>query len=60
MIPLFLILHIVVGATLAGSAMIVALTLGFDTLRPLLTAALIGVLIALPVSWIVAKKIGGQ
>ncbi|MEQ9039302.1 MAG: CTP synthetase [Silicimonas sp.] len=57
MIPLFLIVHIFVGTTLAGSAMVAALTLGYDTLQPLLVAALIGFIVAFPVSWFVAKEI---
>lgn len=57
MIPLFLIVHIFVGATLAGSAVIVALTLGLDTLQPLLIAAILGFVAAFPVSWYVAKQI---
>ena len=57
MIPLFLIVHIFVGATLAGSAVVAALTFGFDTLQPVLIAALIGFLAAFPVSWYVAKQI---
>lgn len=57
MLGLFLIVHIFLGTTLAGSAVVVALTMGLDTLRPLLIAALIGFLISVPASWIVAKKI---
>ena len=57
MIGLFLIVHIFIGSTLAGSAVIVALTMGLGTLQPLLVAALIGYLISIPVSWYVAKSI---
>ncbi len=57
MIPLFLIVHIFVGATLAGTGIIIALTLGFDTLQPVLWSAVAGFVLAFPVSWFVAKRI---
>lgn len=60
MLPLFLIVHIFVGATLAGSAIIVALTLGFDTLQPVLWSGILGFLLAFPVSWFVAKEIDAR
>ena len=56
-LPLLLILHIFIGATLAGSAIIVALTLGFTSLAPILIAGGLGFLVAFPVSWIVARKL---
>lgn len=54
---LALVMHVFLGATLAGSAMVVALTLGLTTLQPLLIAALIGYLISIPASWYVAKAV---
>ena len=57
MIPLFLVIHIFVGATLAGAGVIAALSLGYGTLVPLLVSAAIGFLLSIPVSWIVAKRI---
>ena len=42
---------------LAGSAVIVALTLGYDTTVPVLASAAIGFVAAFPVSWAVAKKL---
>ena len=57
MLRLAFIVHLFVGATLAGSAMVFALTMGWDTLQPLLIAALIGWLISLPLSWILARKL---
>lgn len=56
---LFLVVHIFVGATTAGGAVAVALVLGFDSLMPLLVAAALGMLASIPVSWFVAKRIGG-
>lgn len=57
MIPLFLILHILIGTALSGSAVVVALTLGLDTLWPLLIAAGLGFVVAFPVSWLVAREL---
>ena len=57
MLRLAFIVHLFVGATLAGSAMVFALTMGWDTLKPLVIAALVGWLVSLPVSWILARKI---
>lgn len=57
MFRLALVVHLFLGATLAGSAMVVALTMGWDTLYPLVISALIGWLISIPASWYVAKQI---
>lgn len=54
---LFFLMFTILLTTLAGTGVIAALTAGFDTLTPILIAAGAGALIALPVSWIVAKKI---
>lgn len=57
MLRLALVLHVILGTTLAGSAVVVALTMGYDTLNPILIAALIGYLVSYPISWIAAKAI---
>jgi predicted PurR-regulated permease PerM len=57
MLRLGLILHLFIGSTLAGSAIIVALVMGQDTMTPILIAALIGFLVAIPVTWMVTKMI---
>lgn len=57
MFRLALILHLFIGSTIAGSAVIVALVAGLDTLKPILIAAAIGFVISIPVAWMVAKKI---
>ena len=54
---LFLLVYIFISATLAGSAMVAALTMGLDTLQPLLYAALGGFVVAIPIAWVIAKKI---
>ena len=57
MFRLAFILHLFIGSTLAGSAVIAALVVGQDTLTPILIAALIGFVAAFPVTWLVAKKL---
>lgn len=47
----------IIATTLAGSAVVVALTMGYDTLVPIVTAAVLGCALAFPVTWIVARKI---
>jgi hypothetical protein len=46
-----------VATTLMGVGVIIALTTGFVTLKPILLAAGIGFLLALPVSWLIAKQL---
>lgn len=52
-------LYSLIATTLAGSAIVVSLVLGYDTLVPLLIAAGIGFAAALPASLIVAKQMRG-
>ena len=57
MTRLTMILFSMIGTALAGSGVIAALTAGYDTLNPILISAAAGALLALPVSWRVAKQI---
>ncbi|SFL35169.1 CTP synthetase [Shimia haliotis] len=57
MLRLSLILHLFIGSTLAGVAVIVALVSGFDTMRGILIAAVMGYLVGYPVSAYVAKEL---
>ena len=57
MIWLMVILHVFIGSTLAGSFVIAALAMGYDTLTPILITAATGFVVAFPVSWIVAKQL---
>lgn len=54
---LVIILHVFIGSTLAGAGVIAALSLGYDTLTPILATAAAGFLGAFPVSVYVSKKI---
>ena len=51
------ILYSLIATTLAGTAVIAVLTAGYGTLGPILTAAIAGAVVALPVSWFVARAI---
>jgi predicted PurR-regulated permease PerM len=59
MTRLMMILFSMISTTLMGVGMIVALTMGYDTLNPLLIAIAIGFVISIPASWIIAKQITG-
>ncbi|MCA0922270.1 CTP synthetase [Pseudooceanicola nanhaiensis] len=56
MMRLASILFSLISTTLAGTAVIAVLVAGYDTLVPILAAAATGFVLALPVSWFVAKK----
>ena len=51
------ILYSLIGTTLAGSLVVVALGTGYDTLVPIVTGAFVGAVVALPVTWLVARSI---
>lgn len=59
MARLTMILFSIISTSLMGVGVIVALTTGYVTLTPILVAAAIGFVLAVPVSWIVAKQIIG-
>jgi len=57
MIALTLVIHIFLGTTLAGSAVVAALVLGYDGAVPIVTAAALGFFAAFPLSWVIAKRL---
>ena len=57
MIRLASVLYSIIGTSLAGSAVIAVLVMGYDTLWPILMAGAIGALVAVPISFMVAHKI---
>lgn len=57
MARLTLILFSIISTSLMGAAIVVALTMGLDTLQPIMVAAVIGFVAAMPVSWLVAKQL---
>lgn len=50
-------LFTVIGSTLAGTAIIAVLVAGYTTLTPILIAAGIGALVAIPATWLIARMI---
>ena len=46
-----------IAPTLAGTFMVAALTMGYDTLQPLLIAAGVGAVIAIPATYFISKAI---
>jgi hypothetical protein len=50
-------LYSIIGTSLAGSFVIAALTLGYDTAVPIIVAAAVGAVLGLPASYFVARAI---
>ena len=57
MLRLGMILFSIVATTFMGVAIIASLTIGYDTLRPIVVAAGAGFVLALPATWVVARKL---
>jgi uncharacterized membrane protein len=57
MLRLGFILHLFIGSTLAGIGVIAALVSGYDTLYPILIAALVGYVLSLPATWAVTRAL---
>ena len=57
MLRLAMILYSLIGTTLAGSAVIAALTMGYDTLQPILIAAELAAVLAVLAMLVVARKL---
>lgn len=51
------ILYFMISTTMMGILVTVALSMGYATGRPILLAALAGFVLAMPVSWWIARKI---
>jgi len=57
MLRLASILYSLIGTTLAGSAIVVALVAGYDGAQGIVVAAVVGALAALPVAYLVARRL---
>lgn len=55
MLRLAFTLYSLIGTTLGGSFMVAALVTGYDTLVPILIAAAAGFVLAVPMSYFIAK-----
>ena len=60
MLRIALLIFSMIATTLAGSAIVVALTLGYGTLKPIATAAALGLVAAVPATWLVARQMAGR
>jgi hypothetical protein len=54
---LIIVLHVFIGSTIAGSLIIAALVIGQDSVATLIGAAIAGYVVAVPVSWLLAKQL---
>lgn len=54
---LTMVLYSMIATALAGSGVVAVLTAGYGTLWPIVIAAAVGVVVAVPVAWLVAKQI---
>ena len=54
---LMMVLYSIIATALAGSGVVAVLTAGYATLWPIVIAAAAGAVLALPVSWVVARQI---
>ncbi len=54
---LMMVLYSMIATALAGTGVIAVLTMGYGTLWPIVIAAAVGAVLALPVSWAVARQI---
>lgn len=57
MIRIFSIIFTIASGVLMGCFIIIALVLGQDTAQPIIYAALAGLLVAVPISWLIASKV---
>lgn len=57
MFNLFSLIYTIAGATCAGIGVVIALSIGQDTLQPILIAAAAGSLVGIAASWVIAGKL---
>ena len=50
-------IYSVLAVTLAGVGVVIMLVLGFGNLVPLLSGAVVGAIVAAPLSWLIAQAI---
>ncbi len=57
MLRLSSLLYTFIAATLAGIGVIIVLVAGLDTMMPIVVAAAVGALVAMPISWLIARRL---
>ena len=55
---LMMVLYSMIATAMAGTGVVAVLSMGYGTLWPIVIAAAVGAVVALPVSWMVAREIG--
>ena len=55
---LFMLLYTLAATAMAGTGVIVVLTLGMVGVMPILVAAAMGAGLAVPVAWLLARELG--
>jgi hypothetical protein len=57
MIRIAFVIFSMVATTLAGALVVASLTMGYNTWRPIVAAAALGLVLAFPVTWVVATRL---
>lgn len=57
MLRLASLLYSIIGASLAGTFMVIALVAGLTTAKPIIISAVLGFVLAIPVAILVAKRL---
>lgn len=57
MLRLASLLYAIISTTLAGTAIVVSLVMGYDTMVPILIAAAAGFGVAVPAAYLIARQI---
>lgn len=57
MLRLTMLMYTILGTTLAGIGVVIALSMGMYDVTPIIVSAVIGAVAALPVSYLVAKQL---
>lgn len=57
MTRLFMLIYSIVGVTLAGIAVVIALTIGQDTLQPIIVSAALGAILGIAASWMITRRL---
>ena len=57
MTRLMMVIFAIVSVTMMGIFMVAALTMGLDTAKPIIVSVIVGFVIAIPVTWVIARQL---
>ena len=57
MLRLFFLMYALAATVLAGSAIVAVLTMQMQGARPIIVAAALGAIVAIPVAWTIARRL---